>query len=131
MFFIFAPELQMNVPLPVVYALMALAVALPIAGIFLIPRLARFLEKTGLNDETIEFLDLVDDYFDEAEDFAEASGIKGAAKLTRALTGLAEKLQRELTANEKAAAKARLSKQALRNKVLKRALESRGGSVQL
>lgn len=124
--FILIKELTMNVPAPVIYAILALGVVLPIAGIFLIPKLAKFLQKVGLDDETVEFLDLVDDYFDEAEEFADSTGIKGAGKLTRALTGLAEKLQRELTQHEKDVATARLTKQALRNKAIKRAL-----SVQL
>lgn len=116
MFFIFHPELIMNVPVAVAIAIGLIAFALPVAGIFFIPKLAAFLKKKGLDDETLEFIDLIDDYFDEAEAFAESSGIKGAAKLTRALTGLVKKLGRELKPTEKALAEKRFSKLAAMKK---------------
>jgi len=115
-----------EIPVAVVIAISIAAFLLPAAGIFLIPRLAKFLKSKGLDDETLEFIDLIDDYFDEVEDLAEASGIKGAEKLAKALTGMVEKLGRELTAKEKAVAVKRIVENAQRKKGIRP-----GGSIRL
>lgn len=106
----------MEVPLAVTIAIGVIAFAVPVLGIFFVPKLAGFLKKKGLDDETLAFIDLVDDYFDDVEELAEKTGIKGAGKLAKALTGLVEKLERELSAKEKAVATRRFAALAKRKK---------------
>lgn len=94
-------------------------VVIPVIGKIFIPRLAALLRKKGLDDETRAFIDLIDDYFDEAEAWGDATGLAGAEKLVRVFTSLAEDLGRELTEEEAAVVEDRAAR---RSKALRDAL---------